>query len=102
MSLTPGAKLGPYEILNSLGAGGMGEVYLANDTRLHRKVAVKILPTHLAEDSERRKRFEREARVVASLNHLHICAVYDIGEQETERGRVHFLVMEYLQGETLA
>jgi serine/threonine protein kinase len=80
----------------------MGEVYLASDSRLHRKVAVKILPSHLADDVERRERFEREARVVAGLNQSHICTVFDIGAQEIDGGRVHFLVMEYLQGETLA
>ena len=81
MSLTPGHRLGPYEILGALGAGGMGEVYRAKDTRLGRDVAVKILPAHLSENPEVRERFEREARAISSLNHPNICTLYDIGRE---------------------
>jgi Tol biopolymer transport system component len=98
MGLRVGTQLGPYEILSAIGAGGMGEVYRARDTRLERIVAVKILPDHLADRAELRERFEREARTVASLNHPHICVLHDIGHQ----GGIDFLVMEYLEGETLA
>jgi eukaryotic-like serine/threonine-protein kinase len=98
MSLAAGTKLGPYEIVGPLGAGGMGEVYRARDTRLDRVVAVKILPTHLCENPEFKQRFEREARTISSLNHPHICHLYDIGSQEG----TDFLVMEFLDGETLA
>jgi len=98
MSLSSGTRLGPYEIVSPLGAGGMGEVYLARDSRLDRRVAIKILPAELASHPERRQRFEREARAVGSLNHPHICVLHDIGEDQG----VHFLVMEYLEGETLA
>ena len=98
MGLTSGTKLGPYEIQSPLGAGGMGEVYRARDTRLDRTVAIKILPSHLSENSEARQRFEREARAISSLNHPNICTLYDVGHQ----GGTDFLVMEYLEGETLA
>src|SRR5882762_9226172 len=98
MPILPGRRLGPYEILSSIGAGGMGEVYRARDTRLDRIVAIKVLPTHLADRSELRERFEREARVVASLNHPHICTLFDIGHQDG----IDYLVMEYLEGEILA
>ena len=98
MAILPGRRLGPYEILSAIGAGGMGEVYKARDTRLDRIVAIKVLPTHLADQSELRERFEREARTIASLNHPHICVLYDIGHQDG----TDFLVMEYLEGETLA
>ena len=98
MALTTGSRLGPYEILSPLGAGGMGEVYKARDTRLDRMVAVKVLPDVVAADPERRERFEREARAVSSLNHPHICALYDVGHQ----GGVDYLVMELLDGESLA
>lgn len=98
MSLSSGTKLGPYEIQSPLGAGGMGEVYRARDTRLGRDVAVKILPEHLASTPEVRQRFEREARAVSSLNHPHICTLHDVGHQDG----TDFLVMEYLEGETLA
>jgi eukaryotic-like serine/threonine-protein kinase len=98
MALSPGTKLGPYEVLSPAGAGGMGEVYRARDTRLDRTVAIKVLPAHLSSDPARRQRFEREARAVASLNHPHICILHDIGTQ----GGVDFLVLEYLDGETLA
>jgi len=97
MSLASGTKLGPYEIQSPLGAGGMGEVYRARDTRLDRTVAVKILPAHLAENPEARQRFEREARTISSLNHSNICTLYDVGEE----GGTSYLVMEYMQGETL-
>jgi Tol biopolymer transport system component/tRNA A-37 threonylcarbamoyl transferase component Bud32 len=97
MALSPGAKLGPYEVREPIGAGGMGEVYRATDTRLGRTVAIKILPEHLARDPERRERFEREARAVSSLNHPHICTLHDIGRQDG----VDYIVMEYVEGETL-
>ena len=80
MSVTAGTRLGPYEVLGLIGAGGMGEVYKARDTRLERSVAIKILPAELSADPERRARFEREARAIASLAHPHICTLYDIGE----------------------
>src|SRR5579864_1938602 len=98
MALTPGTRLGPYEIQSALGAGGMGEVYRARDTRLERTVAIKILPSPLSSNPELNTRFEREARAVSSLNHPHICHLYDIGSQDGTA----FLVMEYLDGETLA
>ena len=98
MPLEAGTQLGPYEILSPLGAGGMGEVYKATDTRLDRTVAIKVLPAHVAADPERKQRFEREARTVAALNHPHICTLHDIGQQDG----TDFLVMEYLEGETLA
>jgi eukaryotic-like serine/threonine-protein kinase len=96
--LNAGAKLGPYEIIGAIGAGGMGEVYRARDTRLNRIVAIKVLPAHLADRPELRERFEREARTIASLNHPHICTLHDIGQQDG----IDYLVMEYLEGETLA
>ncbi|HXS10928.1 MAG TPA: serine/threonine-protein kinase, partial [Candidatus Krumholzibacteria bacterium] len=96
--LTPGTKLGPYEIVSPLGAGGMGEVYRARDTRLGRDVAVKVLPQHLSSNSEVRARFEREARTVSSLNHPNICTLHDIGRE----GSTDYLVMELVDGETLA
>ena len=98
MALTSGTKLGPYEILAPLGAGGMGEVYRARDTRLERTVAIKVLSSHLSNDPEVKQRFEREARTISSLNHPHICTLYDVGHQDGSE----FLVMEYLEGETLA
>ncbi|HEV3254669.1 MAG TPA: protein kinase [Candidatus Acidoferrales bacterium] len=98
MTLTAGTKLGPYEILAPLGAGGMGEVYRARDTRLDRTVAVKILSSHLSSDPTLRQRFDREAKAISSLNHPHICVLHDVGHQ----GDTDFLVMEYLEGETLA
>src|SRR6202049_2097217 len=98
MSLASGARLGPYEILSALGAGGMGEVYKARDTRLDRTVAIKILPDALAADPQFRDRFDREARAISSLDHPHICALYDVGEQNG----TSYLVMQYLEGETLA
>ncbi|MGE5275506.1 MAG: protein kinase domain-containing protein [Acidobacteriota bacterium] len=97
MPLSPGVRLGPYEILTPVGAGGMGEVYKARDTRLERTVAVKVLPAHLSSSSEVRQRFEREAKTISQLSHSHICALYDVGEE----GDTEYLVMEYLEGETL-
>jgi len=98
MALTPGTKLGPYEIQSPLGAGGMGEVYRALDTRLDRSVAIKVLASHLSSSPELKQRMEREARAISSLNHPHICQLYDIGSQNG----ADFLVMEFLEGETLA
>src|SRR5258705_8106781 len=98
MPLIPGIKLGPYEIAAPLGAGGMGEVYRARDTRLGRDVAVKVLPQHLVASPEVRSRFEREARTVSSLNHPHICTLHDVGRE----GDTDYLVMELIEGETLA
>src|SRR4029077_17050044 len=98
MAILPGRRLGPFEILSRIGAGGMGEVYRARDTRLNRIVAIKVLPAHLADRSELRERFEREAKTIASLNHPHICVLHDIGQQDG----IDYLVMEYLEGETLS
>ena len=98
VGLTPGTRLGPYEIVAPLGAGGMGEVYRARDTRLERTVAVKILPAHLSGDITLRQRFEREAKIIASLNHPHICVLHDVGRQDG----LDYLVMECVEGETLA
>jgi Tol biopolymer transport system component len=98
MTLTAGSRLGPYEILSPLGAGGMGEVYRAKDTRLDRTVAIKVLPSHLSSSPESRQRFEREARTISQLSHPHICALHDVGRE----GETEYLVMEYLEGETLA
>ena len=97
MTLSSGTQLGPYEIMSPLGAGGMGEVYRAKDTRLKRDVAVKVVPEHLAKDPTALNRFEREAQAVAALSHPNILAVYDVG---TEQG-VSFVVLELLEGETL-
>ncbi|HXD16455.1 MAG TPA: protein kinase [Vicinamibacterales bacterium] len=105
MALASGVRLGAYEILNLIGAGGMGEVYRARDTRLDRTVAIKILPAQFAADPERCERFERECRAVAALNHPHICDLYDVGEagpSTTSATVVRFLVMEHLEGQTLA
>jgi serine/threonine protein kinase len=98
MALSAGTKLGPYEIVEPIGAGGMGEVYRARDTRLERSVAIKVLPQHLSSDTERKRRFEREAKAISSLQHPHICVLHDVGHQDG----VDFLVMEHLEGETLA
>ena len=98
MLFSAGEKLGPYEILSPLGAGGMGEVYKARDTRLDRFVAIKVLPEHIAKREDLRQRFEREARAVASLKHPHICVLHDIGNQEG----IGYMVMEYMEGGDLA
>ena len=98
MTLVNGTKLGRYEIRSQLGAGGMGEVYLARDTKLGRDVAVKVLRSNLVRDAQMRQRLEREAHAASSLNHPHICALYDVGHQDI----TDFLVMEHLEGETLA
>ena len=97
MGLTSGTKLGPYEIVSPLGAGGMGEVYRARDTRLDRTVAIKILPENLSSNPEAKQRFDREARAISSLNHPNICHLYDVGQHDG----ISYLVMEYLEGETL-
>ena len=98
MPLAAGAKLGPYEILTPLGTGGMGEVYRARDTRLERSVAIKILPAQFSSDPVRKQRFEREAKTISHLNHPHICVLHDIGHQDG----IDYLVMECVEGETLA
>src|ERR1017187_8061423 len=98
MALTSGTKLGPYEIQSPLGAGGMGEVYRARDTRLDRTVAIKVLPSHLSDNPELKQRFEREAKSISALQHPNICTLHDVGSQNG----VDFLVMEYLEGQTLA
>ena len=98
MALISGTKLGPYEIQCPLGAGGMGEVYRARDTRLDRAVAIKVLPSHLSSDPELKQRMEREARAISALQHANICTLHDIGTQDG----TDFLVMEYLEGQTLA
>ena len=98
MTLRPGARLGPYEVRSSLGAGAMGEVYLATDTRLGRSVAIKILLAHTSATPERRRRLAREARLISTLNHPNICSLYDVGEHDG----MPFIVMEHLNGETLA
>lgn len=97
MPIAAGTRFGPYEIISAAGAGGMGEVYRAKDTRLDRIVAVKVLPSELANDPEKRQRFEREARSISTLSHPHICTLHDIGQQDG----VDYLVLEYLEGETL-
>src|SRR3954471_8731916 len=96
--LTVGRKLGPYEIVSAASAGGMGEVYRARDTRLGRDVAVKVLPESLSAQPEFQQRFEREARSISALSHPHICALYDVGQD----GGTYYLVMEFLEGESLA
>src|SRR5499427_209388 len=98
MTLASGIKLGPYEIQSPLGAGGMGEVYRARDTRLDRTVAIKVLNSTVVSSPELKQRFEREARIISRLNHPHICTLHDVGHQDG----TDFLVMEYLEGETLA
>ena len=98
MALTAGTHIGPYEILAPIGAGGMGEVYRARDTRLDRTVAIKVLPEHLSSQADLRDRFEREARAISAINHPNICVLHDIGQQDG----LDYLVMEYLEGETLA
>src|ERR1700724_4200762 len=98
MTLTSGTKLGPYEIAEPLGAGGMGEVYRARDTRLERTVAIKILPPQFSSEAVRKQRFEREAKTISSLNHPHICVLHDVGSQDG----IDYLVMEWVEGESLA
>src|SRR5262245_28978108 len=111
--LVPGSRLGPYEIVAKLGAGGMGEVYRARDTRLDRTVAIKILSSQLAADPQFQQRFDREARAISALEHPHICSLYDVGKQVPSTRDVDprststaepiaFLVMQFLEGETLA
>jgi serine/threonine protein kinase len=95
VALSPHTRLGPYEILSSIGARDMGEVYRARDKRLERTVAIKILPSHLS-SRQARERFDREAKAISSLSHPQICALYDVGHQDG----IDFLVMEYLEGET--
>ncbi|MCI0408764.1 MAG: serine/threonine protein kinase, partial [Acidobacteria bacterium] len=112
MNLQPGTRLGPYEILSPLGAGGMGEVWRAKDTRLDREVAVKILPAGLALNEQFRARFEREAKVISSLNHPNICTLHDVGEVPSPQASgeqagptgsaLHYLVLELVEGESLA
>src|SRR4249919_1566665 len=98
MAPPPGTRLGPYEIQSAIGAGGMGEVYKARDTRLDRTVAIKVLPEALAADPQFRERFDREARTISRLTHPHICTLYDVGEHDGTA----FLAMELIEGETLA
>jgi Tol biopolymer transport system component len=102
MSLSPGTRLGVYEIVTLIGAGGMGEVYKARDGRLDRTIAVKVLPSRVASDPTLRQRFEREAKALAAFSHPHICSVFDVGHAATDQGAIDFLVMEYLEGDTLA
>ena len=97
MTLSAGTRLGPYEVLSPLGAGGMGEVYRARDTRLGRDVAIKVLPAALASDPERLKRFEREARSASSLNHPNIVTIYDIGSSDS----ISYIAMELVTGRPL-
>jgi len=98
MPFDPGSRLGPYQIIGPLGAGGMGEVYRARDTRLDRTVAIKVLSDALAADSDARRRFEQETRAIAALNDPHIRTIHDVGRH----GEMDFLVLEHLDGETLA
>jgi len=98
MTLPPGTRLGPYEIVSQLGAGGMGEVYRAADTRLSRHVALKVIAPQWSSDRQIRLRFEREARAISALSHPHVCTLHDIGEQDD----LEYLVMEYVEGETIA
>jgi serine/threonine protein kinase len=98
MALTTGTRFGPYEIVSPLGAGGMGELYRARDTRLDRTVAIKVLPSALSHDPELKQRFEREARAISSLQHAQICTLHDVGSEDG----VNYLVMGYLEGQTLA
>src|SRR5262245_45282283 len=97
MPVSVGTRPGPHEIITAIGAGGRGEIYKARDTRLDRQVAIKVLPASLATDRRFRERFDREARVISQLDHPHICALYDVGDQDGKS----FLVMQYLEGETL-
>src|SRR5712691_4414151 len=105
LQLTKGARLGPYEIVTPVGAGGMGEVYRARDTRLGRLVAIKVISTDLSADPKRQLRFQREAKAISSLNHPNICTLYDVGEipldSTNQKPAARYIVMEYLEGETL-
>src|SRR3954452_7221098 len=98
MSVKSGTRLGPYEIVSPLGAGGMGEVWKARDTRLDRTVAIKVLPAALTSDAHFRNRFEREARTISQLNHPHICTLYDVGDVDG----ISYLVRDLIDGESLA
>src|SRR3954464_11149321 len=98
MALNPGTKLGPYEVVSALGAGGMGKVYRALDTRLERTVAIKVLSPQVKNSTNLKERFEREARAICALNHPYNCHLYDIGSQDGSE----YLVMEFLEGDTLA
>src|SRR5271169_3606110 len=98
MALTQGTRLGPYEIVAAIGAGGMGEVYRARDTRLERSVAIKILPAAFSADRERLQRFEREARLASALNHPNIVTIHELGQD----GPTHYIAMELVNGKTLA
>src|SRR5579864_3241588 len=98
MGIASGTKLGPYEVQSAVGAGGMGEVYRARDSRLERTVAIKVLPSHLSSNPDLRARFEREAKAISALQHANICVLHDVGQE----AGIDFLVMEYLEGETLA
>jgi len=104
MTVQAGTRLGPYEIVESIGAGGMGEVWRAKDTRLDREVAIKVLPPGFADDDQLRQRFEREAMAISQLNHPHVCTLFDVGHKEAGDTveRTHYLVMELLEGESLA
>src|SRR3989338_5902866 len=108
MSLAPGVRLGPYEILAAIGAGGMGEVYRARDTKLGREVAIKVLPEAFVHDAERLARFEREARLISQLNHPNICALYHISDAPNPQSlipspdQIQFFVLELVEGPTLA
>src|SRR2546422_7563624 len=98
MTLSTGTRLGPYEILAPVGAGGMGEVYRARDSRLERTVAIKVIPQDLSSSAELRERFEREARTISQISHPHICTLYDVNRE----GETEYLVMEFLEGGTLS
>jgi serine/threonine protein kinase len=98
MPVTEGTRLGPYQVLSPIGVGGMGQVYKAKDTRLNRFVAIKILPDEISNKPDLKARFEREAQTLARLSHAHICPVFDVGQQDG----IDYLVMEYLEGQTLA
>ena len=106
MPLSSGTRLGPYEVVALIGEGGMGQVYRATDTRLNRTVALKVLPAGLTDVPDRRERFEREAHAIGALNHPNICTLHDIGrarpQPESDHGEVDFLVMEHVEGETVA
>src|SRR5688500_18710967 len=98
MDLKPGRRLGPYEIVSRIGAGGMGEVFRGRDTRLERSVAIKVLPAEFAQNAALKQRFEREARAISQLSHPNICTLFDVGSEDG----IDYLVMEYLEGESLA